>query len=308
MKSKASTSEALMFSPQRAIAGHAHATLGHKPGASLGSDSHPALAPDLVHETIVFGGRVSRSAPATRADHVRLEERKRIAQELHDTLLQTFMSASLHLGAALYEFDSGCPVRPRLTRILEIMRQGIEEGRNAIHCLRSADASSQNLAGALSRVPQETGVGPGVDFRLAVTGRPVPLPVAVEQDIYRIGKEALLNAFHHSGAERVELSLEYSGAGLQMRIRDNGRGIDAHLLEKGCDGHWGLAGMRERAVRIGGQLKILSDATRGTEVHLLMPAFKAQAAPVLIDKLSRSTRGRQPLDSGRQKFARRPAS
>jgi signal transduction histidine kinase len=279
MKSKASTSEAVIFAPQRAIAAHAHATLGHKPGGNLGSDSRPASAPDLVHKTIVFGGRASPSAPATRADHIRLDERKRIAQELHDTLLQTFLSASLHLGAALHEFDSECPVRPRLTRILEIMRQGIDEGRNAIQCLRSADASSQNLATALSRVPQEAGVGPGVDFRLAVTGRPVPLPAAVEQGIYRIGKEALLNAFHHSGAERVELSFEYSSVGLQMRIRDNGRGIDADMLEKGCDRHWGLAGMRERAVRIGGRLKILSDANRGTEVHLLMPAFKTKVAP-----------------------------
>jgi signal transduction histidine kinase len=194
MKSSASTSEAVMFAPQRAIAGRAHATRGHKPVGNPGSDSHPASAPDLVHKTIVFRGRALPSAPATRADHIRLDERKRIAQELHDTLLQTFMSASLHLGAALHEFDSECPVRQRITRILEIMRQGIEEGRNAIHCLRSPDTSSQNLAAALSRVPQETGVGPGVDFRFAVTGRPVPLPAAVEQDIYRIGKEALLNA------------------------------------------------------------------------------------------------------------------
>jgi signal transduction histidine kinase len=243
MKNKAGTSETAKFYPQSALSG------------------------------------ASRSVPASRADQVRLEERKRIAQELHDTLLQTFMSASLHLGAALFEFDSECPVKPRLTRILEIMRQGIEEGRNAIQGLRSAGASPQNLAAALSRVPQEMDVGPGVDFRVVVTGQPVPLAAAVEREVYRIGKEALLNAFHHSGADRVELSLYYSGAGLKMRIRDNGRGIASDLLEKGCDGHWGLAGMRERAIRIGAQLKILSDATRGTEIHLLMPAFKAQAAP-----------------------------
>jgi signal transduction histidine kinase len=280
MKSKASTLEPAMFGLQRAIAAHEHATLRQTPGGIRGSGSRPAITPDLAHKTIVFGGRASRSAPATKADHVRLEERKRIAQELHDTLLQTFMSASLHLGAALYEFDSECPIRPRLTRILEIMRQGIEEGRNAIHCLRSADACPTNLAAALSRVPQEAGAGPNVDFRLTVTGRPVRLPAAVEHDIYRIGKEALLNAFHHSGAERVEVSLDYSGGGLQMRIRDNGRGIDAHMLENGCDGHWGLAGMRERAARIGGQLRILGGATSGAEVHLLMPAFEAQATPV----------------------------
>jgi signal transduction histidine kinase len=308
MKSKASTLEPAMFGPQRAIAGHARATSGHTRGGSHGSGSHPAFSPDLANKTIVFGGRASRSGPTTRADHVRLEERQRIAQELHDTLLQTFMSASLHLGAALYEFDSECPIRTRLTRTLEIMRQGIEEGRNAIHCLRSPGTPPRNLAAALSRVPEETGAGPGVDFRLTVTGRPVRLPAPVEHDVYRIGKEALLNALHHSGAELVELRLEYSGAGLQMRIRDNGRGIDAHLLEKGCDGHWGLAGMRERAVRIGGQLKILSGPAGGAEVHLLMPALKAQVARLsALDKLSPSTRVRQPLESGHQKLARRHA-
>src|SRR5580692_11523113 len=128
MKNKASTSETAKFDPQSALAG-AHAITGHKLSGNRGSGTHPALAPDLVHKAIVFGGRASRSVSASRADHVRLQERKRIAQELHDTLLQTFMSASLHLGAALFEFDSECPVRPRLTRILEIMRQGIEEGR-----------------------------------------------------------------------------------------------------------------------------------------------------------------------------------
>ena len=81
-----------------------------------------------------------------------------------------------------------------------------------------------------------------------------------------------MNALRHSGAKRIELELEYSGSELSMRVRDNGCGIDPQVLEKGRDGHLGLAGMRERATRIGGLLKILSSATAGTEVELSIPS------------------------------------
>ena len=89
--------------------------------------------------------------------------------------------------------------------------------------------------------------------------------------VVRIGKEALVNAFSHSGAKRVDLELKYSGTELQMWIRDNGRGMEPHVLEQGRDGHWGLAGMRERATRIGGRLEILSRTPTGTEIQLSVP-------------------------------------
>jgi signal transduction histidine kinase len=104
-----------------------------------------------------------------------------------------------------------------------------------------------------------------------VTGRQKQLRSQIQDEIYRIGREALVNAFCHSGAKRVELELEYSDKDWRMRIRDDGRGIDPQVLEKGRDGHWGLAGMRERAMRIGGLLKILSSPTSGTEVQLSIP-------------------------------------
>src|SRR4029077_20733273 len=90
-----------------------------------------------------------------RQENVRLEERTRIAQELHDTLLQTFQSASLHLGAALYGVGQDAPVKPQLDRILEIMRQGIEEGRSAIQDLRSPGSQTSDLVGDLSRIQDE---------------------------------------------------------------------------------------------------------------------------------------------------------
>jgi len=213
-----------------------------------------------------------REEERVRKENARLEERTRIAQELHDTLLQTFMGASLQLGAAMNRLPSDSPVKPELDRILQLMEQGIEEGRNAIQGLRSSDSRTLDLVLALSGVQQELAVQPDVDFRVIVAGRQLPLRPAVRQEIYRIGREALVNAFCHSGAKRVELELEYADSNLTMRVRDNGCGIDPQVLDSGREGHWGLAGMRERATGIGGLLKISSNATAGTQVQLSIPS------------------------------------
>jgi len=206
-----------------------------------------------------------------RQENVRLEERTRIAQELHDTLLQTFQSASLHLGAAVLGVAQDSPVKNQLDRALEIMRQGFAEGRRAIQGLRSPGSPTSDLVGALSRIQEELKVQRDIDFRVKVTGRQRQLARELQHEIYRIGREALVNAFRHSGAQRIELELEYADSELYVRIRDNGCGIDPQMLEDGSDGHWGLAGMRERATRIGGLLKILSSPAVGTEVQLSIP-------------------------------------
>jgi PAS domain S-box-containing protein len=203
-----------------------------------------------------------------RQENVRLEERTRIAQELHDTLLQTVQGASLHLGAAVLRVPQDSPLKNQLDRILEIMRQGIVEGRSAIQGLRSSGPQISDLVGALSRIQDELELQPNIDFRVTVTGRQKQLAGEIQHEIYRIGREALVNAFCHSRAKRIELELEYSDRGLCVRIRDNGCGIDPQMLEKGRDGHWGLAGMRERATKIAGVLKILSSPAAGTEVQL----------------------------------------
>jgi PAS domain S-box-containing protein len=207
-----------------------------------------------------------------RKENVRLEERTRIGQELHDTLLQTFISASMQLSVALEGPAASGPLKPRLDRVLEIMHQGIQEGRNTIQDLRSADALPLDLVVALSRIQEELSVQAGVDFRVTVAGRQQPLRPPIRQEIYRIGREALVNAFRHSRARRVEFELEYADSDLHMRVRDDGCGIDPEVLRAGREGHWGLAGMRERASKIGGELRILSDVGCGTNVQLSIPA------------------------------------
>ena len=206
-----------------------------------------------------------------RSENVRLEERTRIAQELHDTLLQTFISASLQFSVAVNEVPPDAPFKPRLDRIYQIMNQGISEGRNTIQGLRSFNSGRLELVPALSRIQHEV-AAPHVDFRVIVVGRQKPLQPLIQDEIYRIGREALINAFCHSQAQRVELELEYADSNLRMRIRDNGCGIDPQVLDRGREGHWGLAGMRERAARSGGSIKITSAASVGTDVELSIPS------------------------------------
>src|SRR5215470_15049153 len=222
-----------------------------------------------VADLVKMAERLQNSA--ARPENVRLEERTRIAQELHDTLLQTFLSASMQLGVAVEAVPAESAVKPRLDRVLQIMSRGIEEGRSTIRGLRSSDSAARDLVIALSGVEQELSWA-DIDFHVNVAGRQQPLNPLIQQEIYRIGREALLNAFCHSGAKRVELELEYADRELQMRIRDDGTGIDPQVLRDGREGHWGLAGMRERAERIGGFLKISSSPSNGTEVRLSVPS------------------------------------
>jgi len=207
-----------------------------------------------------------------RQENVRLEERTRIAQELHDTLLQNFLSASMQLGATVNGVPSDSPVKGRLDRVLQLMEQGIEDGRKALQGLRLPDTAPLDLIQAFSGIQRELAVPSDVEFRISVIGEKRPLHFAIQHEIYRIGREALINAFRHSRATRVEVDLEYADSDLRMKVRDNGCGVDPRVLDAGREGHWGLAGMQERATKIGGLLKIYSNASAGTEVELSIPS------------------------------------
>jgi ligand-binding sensor domain-containing protein/signal transduction histidine kinase len=228
----------------------------------------------------------------TRRLHLRFEERlterTHIAQELHDTLLQGFLSASMQVHVAADSLPADSPARPTLTRALQLMRQVIDEGRNAVRGLRSSSSGSLDLELALSRVQQEL-VAHGmaqeaIGFRIIVDGQQAPLHPLLRDDVYRIGREALINAFRHARAKNIEVELKYSPRQLRILVRDDGCGIDPHILEAGRDGHWGLSGMRERAEQIGARLHVYSGAAVGTEVELSVPghiAFQGHSRPRL---------------------------
>ena len=209
----------------------------------------------------------------------RLAERTRIAQELHDTLLQGFLSASMQLHVADDRLPDNSEAKPLVKRALHLMTRVIDEGRNAVRGLRSSDVFDQNLEQAFSRLQQELSPTSDTEFRVIVEGTPRQLRPAVRDDIYHIGREALANAFRHSRATEIVVEIEYSVNFFRVMVRDNGIGITADVLREGREGHWGLSGMRERAERIGARLRVLSRADAGTEMELSVPgniAFSSQ--------------------------------
>jgi ligand-binding sensor domain-containing protein/signal transduction histidine kinase len=210
----------------------------------------------------------------------RLAERTRIAQELHDTLLQGFVSASMQLDVAEDQLPEDSPTKPLLRRVLQLMGRVTEEGRNALRGLRTADDSSRDLELAFSRMRQELAIDENIGYRVIVQSARRPLRPAIRDEVYRIGREALVNAFLHARPNAVEVEVEYASRYLRIMVRDDGCGIDPQVLDLGRQGHWGLPGMRERSEGIGATLKLRSRIGAGTEVELTVPsaiAFESQA-------------------------------
>jgi signal transduction histidine kinase/ligand-binding sensor domain-containing protein len=209
----------------------------------------------------------------------RFSERTRIAQDLHDTLLQGFVSASMQLDVVVDQLPVGSAVKPRLDRIHELIGQVIEEGRNTVKGLRSNVDGSANLEKEFARTREELDFAEKMNFRIIVEGASRSLYPTIHDEVYHIGHEAIVNAFRHSGADLIEVEMEYAARNFRMSVRDNGSGIDQEILGSGREGHWGLSGMKERAEKIGASLKVLSSAAAGTEIELSVPneiAFQGQ--------------------------------
>lgn len=211
----------------------------------------------------------------------RIAERTRIAQDLHDTLLQGLLSASLQLAVANTQLPAEAAAKPLVARVYALLRQLIEEGRNTVRGLRIRYLEPNELERAISFIPRDLGVEDEIEFKLTVEGTPQLLRPTVRNEVYWIAREALANAFRHSGARVFEAVLEYSRNRFRMLIRDNGCGMDADVVRSGREGHWGLRGMNERSERIGARLQVLSAPGAGTEIDLVIPgqaAFEPGAA------------------------------
>jgi len=172
---------------------------------------------------------------------------------------------------------------------MQLMARVIEEGRHAVRGLRANGSASIDLEQALSCIPDEL-AQEQIEFRVVVNGERRPLHPALRDEVYLIGREALINAFRHAQAKSIEVELKYTASHLRLLVRDDGCGIDRQVIGSGRDGHWGLSGMRERADRIGARLHVLSSATAGTEIELSVRshiAFQDQAGGRLkwLDRL-----------------------
>src|ERR1700730_15364768 len=226
----------------------------------------------------------------------RVSERTRIARDLHDTLLQSFHGLLLRFQTVSNLLPAGEP-KQKLDSAIDQAAQAITEGRDAVQGLRSSTVETSDLAFTINTLGQELASSEtnpnAAEFHVAVEGTPRNLNPILRDDIYRIAAEALRNAFRHAQAHGIEAEIHYDEQQLRLRIRDDGKGIDAkHLDGDGYAGHYGLHGMRERANFVGGTLTVWSEFGSGTEVELNIPALRAyETSPArrrswLADKFS----------------------
>jgi signal transduction histidine kinase len=211
------------------------------------------------------------------ASEAHLNERTRIARELHDNLLQTVQGFILRLQAVIETMPAGT-VKNELEETLEIGDRAMLEGRQAVQGLRSA-STTNDLAQAVRALGHELASGDGATFRLVVKGPARELHPLVQDEICSIAREALRNAVTHACATHIGAEIGFNDRVLQLRIRDDGKGITSDIAEQGRAGHYGLRGMRERARQIGSKLVILSGTGTGTEIELSVPGSIAYAKP-----------------------------
>ena len=198
----------------------------------------------------------------------RIEERTRIAREIHDTLAQGLTAIGLDIeGAIRHLTENPNEARTRLDRALSTTRTNLDEARRSVLELRAAPLAGRSLADALIALARsftaETGVP--VLVRIEGTGE---IPLRVEDQLFRIAQEALTNVRRHAAATQVDLQLRVVSSAVTLTIRDNGRGFDSRT----SDSHrHGIVGMRERARLVGGRLRIASRSAAGTTVTARIP-------------------------------------
>jgi len=214
----------------------------------------------------------------------RLAERERIARDLHDTLLQGFQGLILRFHDAMMEIPEREPARQLMETALDRADEVMAEGRDRVVCLHPSFEKFGDLAQSLARAGAEIANDSEVKISVTTEGQVQTLNPEALDEIYCIGREAMVNAFRHAQGQSIEVEVDYASWELRLRVRDDGRGIDPNILEAGRPGHIGLASMRERAERIAGQLDIISGPGAGTEIELRVPAANAYRG-ILVESL-----------------------
>lgn len=167
------------------------------------------------------------------------------------------------------------PARQMMEQALDRADGVLTEGRQRVRDLRSEGSDSDELPRSLRLCGEELSLGRPTTYSVTVLGTPRAMTPVVFNETERIAREAVNNAFLHSGAARIEVELTFETGRVCLRVRDNGSGIDPDILSDGRAGHWGLSGMRERAQTIGSQLNIWSHKGAGTEIELIIAAAVA---------------------------------
>jgi signal transduction histidine kinase/ligand-binding sensor domain-containing protein len=261
-------------------------------GASLGFNIPPTFVQSILFRILcgiifavflwlLYWVRLHQMTRKLR-DHLyaRVSERERIARDLHDTFLQGVQGLLLSFHTATKHLDGNERSRELLDEAFRKSDQVMLEGRGLILNLRGEGTETDDLSRSLSVIGNELSKVHTTSFSLVVTGHICDLHPIVRDELYRIAREAITNAFHHAAAAKIEVEMIYGEQQFVLRVRDNGVGIDPKILRAGFrEKHWGLPGMRERAKTIGAELDLWSQHKAGTEWELRMPMNVARPPP-----------------------------
>ena len=233
----------------------------------------PATAISTVLIAAFFGWAIARRILELRMEE-RVNERLRIARDIHDTLLQSFQGVLMKFDAVTYKLPDRPEARQMLESVIDEARLAVTEGRDAVQGLRTSTVISNDLARAIRALGEALAGGPAVTnapaFHVHVEGPPADLFPLVRDEVYRIAGEAVRNAFKHADANTITVQIRYGNQQFRLRVADDGKGFEPAMLN-GIPGHYGLPGMQERARLIGGKLTIASQINSGTEIELTVP-------------------------------------
>lgn len=210
-----------------------------------------------------------------------LEERQRIARDLHDTLEQELVGVNMLLDSTAMKLNGANPEASEpLSLARRLLRRAREESRTTIRELRSVALEQRGLPAAMDELLRPLATAGGVAFTAAVEGEPVRLAGTLETNLLRIAHEAVANASRHGGARHIDLRLIYQPETVAIEVSDDGKGFDPGTANVEA-GHFGLSGMKERAEKIAGQLLVSSKPGGGTKVSVTAPVatFKAPTPP-----------------------------
>jgi signal transduction histidine kinase len=230
-----------------------------------------ALVATMIVACIVLAWRF-RLALVHRQFSLALAERARLSREIHDTLLQSLVGVALQFdGIANALGPSSVNAREQLTRIRRQVEAYIREARQSIWDLRSPILETHDLAAALRAFAKNLIGDKPVRFTSLMSGTDSIRPPKVDNQLLRIGQEAITNAVRHADARRIHLEITCGSEMVVLRVEDDGRGIDGLRPHADDEVHYGLTTMRERAEELGGTLTITSSAGRGTVIEAAVP-------------------------------------
>jgi signal transduction histidine kinase len=225
-----------------------------------------------------------------------------LARELHDTFLQTLQGSKLVTDGALDRSSDPAYVRQSLEKLSVWIDRAMREGRSALNSLRGSTLTGNDLRTSFQLILNESELHGFEEGTLTVNGDVIPMHPIITHEIYRIGYEAIHNAYQHSGGTQLELHLTFSND-FTLIVRDNGLGIDSKLAAEGREGHFGLQSMRERAARIDAQFQLITASRLGTTIEVKIPgkiAFRKKGGRTwadLFEKAQRFVRGDSKLNS-----------